>query len=440
MELTKEDLTALETLRRLAREHMIDVTGGKVRRTSSRFCLGVEHGDYNGTELFGVGTDRFIWLTYRPNGTNKVRLFSGNFPNDGRIEYTIGSVPAPRSAAIAETWGRFPYGIDYVLQREGFKLRQGIDGVLFGNIPGGGMSRSASLCINLLLSLFDANGIEVPSLKCQVSSLKTEAPAPPLRTSHLKLQTPLQIVDLAQAVENDYIGSPCGKLDQTMILFAREGMGTHYNPKDRSIEYVPIGTGALDFRIVVLDTGTDRPGLEKATYAVRRRQCEELVGILQKAGFQITCLADVKDEALYRKIMDQFGRTHADLCDRLDYIFHAQQRFYQMMDAWRAGDVETVGAIFRQDGLGLRDDYKISGPELETMCDIVRTVRGVLGERMLGGGDKGASGALVRAESVEAVKQAVDAAYPRSRPAFADKYAAHVCKVVDGVRVYGGLL
>jgi galactokinase len=59
---------------------------------------------------------------------------------------------------------------------------------------------------------------------------------------------------------------------------------------------------------------------------------------------------------------------------------------------------------------------------------------------MLGGGDKGASGALVRAECIEAVKQAVDTAYPRSRPEFADKYAVHVCKVVEGIRVYEGLL
>jgi galactokinase len=414
MELAREDQVAVEKLRQLAQENGIDIAGGKLRRTSSRFCLGVEHGDYNGTELFGVGTDRFIWLAYRPNGTNRVRLFSGNFPGDGIIEYTLGNVPAPKSAAIAETWGRFPYGIDYVLHREGFRLTQGIDGVLFGNIPGGGMSRSASLCINLILSLFDANGIEV--------------------------EKKVQIVDLAQAVENDYIGSPCGKLDQTMVLFAKEGMGTYYNPKDRSIEYVPIGQGAIDFRIMVLDTGTDRPGLEKSTYAVRRRQCEKMVALLQKTGIPLTCLADVKDQGLYDQIKDQFGRSHADLFLRLDYIFHAQQRFYTMLDAWRSGDVQTVGAIFRQDGLGLRDDYKISGPELETMCDIVRGVPGVLGERMLGGGDKGASGALVRAESVEAVKQAVDTAYPRSRPTFANKYATHVCRVVDGVRVYDGLL
>jgi galactokinase len=161
---------------------------------------------------------------------------------------------------------------------------------------------------------------------------------------------------------------------------------------------------------------------------------------LQKAGYDVSCLADVKDQTIYKKIMSEFGKSHPDLCDRLKYIFGAQKRFYKMLDAWKAGDVETVGHIFRQDGIGLRDDYKISGPELETMCDVVRTVPGVLGERMLGGGDKGASGALVRAQSIEAVKQAVDTAYRRSHPDYADRYAVHVCKVVDGVRVYEDLL
>jgi len=397
-------------LKQLAKENGLNIAGGKIRRTSSRFCLGVEHGDYNGTELFGVGTDRFIWLAYKPNGTDKVRLFSGNFPDDGVIEFEIDNVPQPKSPDITDTWGRFPYGVDFILEREGYKLKYGIDGVLYGNIPGGGMSRSASLSLNLILSLCDANSIEI--------------------------ENKMTIVDLAQAVENDYIGSPCGKLDQTMILFSREGMGTYYNPKDRSIEYVPIGKGAIDFRIVVLDTGTERPGLEKSTYAIRRAECEKLVSILQKAGFDVSCLADVKDDATYSKILDRFGKSQPDLCDRLKYIFNAQKRFYKMLDAWKAGDIETVGQIFRQDGIGLRDDYKISGPQLETMCDIMRGVPGVLGERMLGGGDKGASGALVRAESVKAVKQAVDTAYPRSRPEFAGKYAVHVCKVVEGVKVY----
>ena len=225
-----------------------------------------------------------------------------------------------------------------------------------------------------------------------------------------------------------------------MILFAKEGMGTYYNPAKRSVDYVKLGERAEDFRIVVMDTGTERPGLEKSTYKIRRSECEELVDILKKEGYDISCLADIKDEKVYDEIMTKFKEKHAGLCERLKYIFGAQQRFYEMLEAWKSGDIQTVGRIFRTDGVGLRDDYKISGPELETMCDIVRTVPGVLGERMLGGGDKGASGALAKPESVEALRKAVETAYPRSRPDFADKYAVHVCKVVDGVKVFEGLL
>jgi len=405
-----DDRQAFESICELAGQAKIDLKGMKVRRTSSRFCIGVEHGDYNGTELFGVGTDRFIWMAYRPSGSGKMRLYSGNFPGDGVIEFELGQTPAPKSPQIAETWGRFPFGVDYILRREGIALKQGIDAVLYGNIPGGGMSRSASLSLNLILSLLEVNGI--------------------------KIDDGMRIVDLAQAVENDYIGSPCGKLDQIMILFSRESMGTYYNPAKRSIEYIPLGAGAADFRIVSLDTGTVRPGLERSTYKVRRSECEEFVAILQKAGYKLSCLADVKDSSLCDKILKQFGTSNPNHCDRMRYIAGAQQRFYRMLDAWKAGRIEEVGAIFRADGIGLRDQYKISGPELETMCDLVRTVPGVLGERMLGGGDKGASGALVRPAAVAAVEAAVKTGYPRSAPDFADKFAVHICKVVDGVKVF----
>ncbi len=414
MDLTGEGKAAVARIIDLAREHKLDVAGGKVRRTSSRFCLGVEHGDYNGTELFGVGTDRFIWLAYKSNGTNRVRLFSANFADDGVVDFELGKVPEPKSPEIADSWARFPYGVDYILRREGIALAKGIDAVLFGNIPGGGMSRSASLSLNLIASLLDANGIEI--------------------------EDGMRIVDLAQAVENDYIGSPCGKLDQIMVLFARAGMGTHYNPAARTIEYVPLGEGASDFRIMVMDTGTVRPGLEKSTYKVRRAECEQLVALAQKGGFDISCLADVRDEDLCGKVTARFGESHPDLCDRLRYIFAAQNRFYEMMDAWKQGDVEKVGAIFRADGIGLRDDYKISGPELETMCDIARTVEGVLGERMLGGGDKGAAGALVLAESCDELAVAVETGYRRSHPAYADKHAVHTCRVVDGMVILDGVV
>ncbi len=414
MDQTAQDQAAVDHILRLSQETGININGGSIRCTSSRFCLGVEHGDYNGTELFGVGTDRFIWLAYKASDNDRVRLFSGNFPDDGIIEFKLGDVPQPQSAAISETWARFPYGVEYVFRRQGIKLNKGIDAIIYSDIPGGGMSRSASLTLNLILSLLDANQIE--------------------------LEDRFKIVDLAQAVENDYIGSPCGQLDQIMILFAQKNKGVHYDPKNRTIQYVTLGEGADDFRLVVLDTGTQRPGLEKSTYKIRRRECEELVGLIQQAGFDISCLADIKDQALYENIMGRFRENYPDLCRRLTYIFHAQQRFYQMLKAWEYGDIETVGSVFRADGIGLRDDYQISGPELEAMCDIARQVPGVLGERMLGGGDKGAAGALVRPESVETLRGAVETDYPRSYPEYAQQFGIHVCKTVDGVSIYNDWL
>lgn len=403
-----QDDSLRQKLAGLARPHNLNVTGGKIRRTSSRFCFGVEHGDYNGTELFGVGTDRFIWLAYQPNNSGRIRLVSDNFPGDGVVDFQPGQIPPPRAPGIAHTWARFAYGVDFILRRAGFPVPCGFDAVLHGNIPGGGMSRSASLTLNLILTFLEVNRIPV--------------------------KNDLQIIDLAQAVENDYIGSPCGQLDQLMIYFAKAGMGTHYNPKTRAISYVPLGKGAIDFRIVGLDTGTVRPGLEKSTYKIRRAECEELVG-LAGPEFGITCLADVQTDSQYQAIADRFPQ----LAPRLRYIYQAQQRFYKMLEAWKSGSVEDVGRIFRQDGIGLRDDYRISGPELETMCDIARSVSGVLGERMLGGGDKGAAGAIVRADAVEELRNAVKTAYPRSHPEYATKSAVHVCSIVDGVTVLPGI-
>lgn len=393
----------------LAAKAGFSIAGSKIRRSSSRFCLGVEHGDYNGTELFGVGTDRFIWMAFKPNDTGRLRLFSANFEGDGVIDVPLDEIPEP--GTLPDSWARFPLGVAWILRREGYRLKRGMDAVLYGNIPGGGMSRSASLTLNLLISLAEVNAIEFPS--------------------------EMGIVDLAQAVENDYIGSPCGNLDQIMILFAREGMGTHYNPADRSIRHIPLGPGAPDFRIMSLDTGTIRPGLEKSTYKTRHAECRELVELCREP-FGIASLGDVRTEELYRSILAKLSDSHPRLCKRLDYIYHAQLRFVEMLRAWKEGDVATVGAVFRADGIGLRDDYEISGRELETMCDIVRTVPGVLGERMLGGGDKGASGALVLAGSEDAVRAAVETAYPRSHPEYAPGHAVHSCRMVDGIKSLPG--
>jgi len=391
-------------LREAAGRFRLDLEGGTVRRSSSRFCLGIEHGDYNGMELFGVGTDRFIWLAFKTNSIGRIRVHSLNFPDDPSVDFALGEECPAES--VKDSWERFPRGVEAILRREGYSLKKGFDAVLYGNIPGGGMSRSASLTLNLILTLLEVNGI--PD------------------------EGGMRVVDLAQMVENDYIGSPCGKLDQIMIYHAREGMGTYFHPDTAKVDHIPFGGDADSFRIVSLDTGTKRPGLEKSTYRIRRAECDTMKAQLSSA-LGISSLAEISDPAVYEKAVAFLKSSDSPSLPRLKYLREAQSRFQETLSAWRAGDIGKVGANFRADGIGLRDDYRISGKELETMCDIARTVDGVLGERMLGGGDKGASGALIRADAFDTLKAAVERAYPLAHPDFADSFAIHSCRSVDGI-------
>lgn len=382
-----------------------------VRRTSSRLCLSVEHGDYNGTELFGVSVDRFIWCAYRGTDSRSVRLFSASFAHEGLVEFTLNELPPPRSPSINGTWARFPLGVAHVLQESGIPLTRGIEGVIYSEIPGGGMSRSASLSINLILALLDVNG--------------------------RVMDDRLRVAELAQAVENRYIGSPCGIMDQVMILFGRAGTGTLFDPSRQEVSHVALPESAADFRFVMLDTGTARPGLEESTYRIRRQECDELVRLLNRAGLAVRTLAEVSSDQ-YAAIQCGVISVPPRLLPRLTYLHEAQLRFPRLLDAWRRGDMRTVGGIFRHDGIGLRDDYQVSGPELEAMCDIARTVPGVWGERMLGGGDKGASGAVVRADAIPALRDAVGRQYPARCPSYADLWSIHELSLVDGVAMVEG--
>lgn len=375
-----------------------------VRRSSSRFCLGVEHGDYNGTRLLGVGTDRFIWLVHRTVDAPRLRLWSANFPEEGEVELPFEALPAAET--VSGQWARFPAGVLAVLSQAGFELKQGLDILVVGNIPGGGMSRSASLTLNLLETLRAVHGWPV------------EGP----------LQWPL----LAQRVENDFIGSPCGLLDQVMIYHARAEAATLYDPATGEVRHLPLGAAAEPFALVSLDTGTQRHGLERSTYSIRVKECRELAEWLQE-HYGLAQVGAVRDPDVFETVWKALIQHRPLLLKRLKYIYEAQQRFDQMLEAWDTGDIPRLGALFRADGHGLRDDYAISGPELETMCDIARGVEGVYGERMLGGGDKGASGAIVAEDAWPQLEAAVRRGYPRAFPDLAGRFAVHRLNRVKGL-------
>ena len=217
-----------------------------------------------------------------------------------------------------------------------------------------------------------------------------------------------------------------------MIYFAKAGMGTYFNPVNEQVQHFEFGGDIDQYRVVCMDTGTKRAGLEVSTYKIRRQQCDDMNAYLQ-TQLDASLPELFKNESDYRRAEQLIQSKLPEHLPLLRYLFAAQSRISSTIAAWKAGNFGQVGANFRADGIGLRDEYQISGPELETMCDLARTVPGVLGERMLGGGDKGASGALVEKAAVEPLQQVIARAYPISHPQFKHDFEVHVCRLVDGV-------
>ena len=384
----------------------IDVGGGSHWRISSRLCLSVEHGDYNGTDLFGVGIDRFLHVAARPNDSGRIRVFSANAPTAGIVAFDACTPPEAPRATGADDWSAFPIGAAHVLRDHGFGLASGLDAIVWSEIPGGGMSRSAALSIGLLLAF--ANDPDA------------------LLTDRMRLAR------LAQRVENEHTGSPCGILDPLMICHARRNEAVLWHNGSDAPETVAWGGPPDALCMLALDTGRSRKGLQNATYPQRVRECAQILATAQPhVGGE--SLADLVRDNRYERAMAALADSPPQLLARLRYLRGAVLRLPRMIDAFANGDARELGACMRLDGISLRDDYCISGPELEAMCEIVRAQDGAFGERMLGGGDCGTSGAIVDAAHADAILAAVHEEYPRRCPEFAASFATFRCATADGI-------
>lgn len=384
----------------------LDARGDVHWRVSSRLCLSVEHGDYNGTDLFGVGIDRFLHVAARRNQSGRIRIFSANAPDAGIVAFDAKSPPVAPPSFVDDAWPAFPIGAARVLLDEGRAIADGLDVVVWSEIPGGGMSRSAALSIGLLLA-FAHEPAELLSDRMRLSRL-------------------------AQRVENEHAGSPCGILDPLMICHARKDAAVLWRNGNSAPETVAWGGTADALCMLALDTGRSRKGLKDATYPRRVQECAQ---ILATAKLRIggESLADLVRDDRYERAMASLADGPPELRARLRYLRGATSRLPRMVAAFARGDARELGACMRLDGISLRDDYSISGPELEAMCEIVRAQAGSFGERMLGGGDCGTTGAIVDPARADAILAAVRREYPLRCPAHAATFATHRCAVADGI-------
>jgi galactokinase len=307
---------------------------------------------------------------------------------------TIGAAGLPRHARptrITELtpdavtgWAAYPNGVAWVLAEHGFAA--GADLVIAGDVPSGaGLSSSHALQCAVALALLGLAGV-------------TPGDDPTLA----------ELAKWIQRSENDFVGVPTGLLDQTASLCCVEAHALFLDVRSGDQEQIPFDTAAHGLEVVATDTRV-RHSIATSAYGDRRKDCERAADLLG-----VPSLRDAAD----------LDRLPADLIPLARHVVTENARVLRTVSALRAGELERIGDALTESHHSLRDDYRVSCPELDTAVDAALGA-GALGARMTGGGFGGTAIALVPVDRGDEVRTAVSAAF--SERSFA---APHVFSAV----------
>ena len=330
-------------------------------RAPGRVDLMGSHTDYNQGYVMTMTVDRDTWIAAHPREDGVVAVYSLNVAGGG--EFSLDRIERDEEAP----WTNYVRGVADVLRRDGRQLR-GFDALVHSTIPfGSGLSSSAALEMATLVAFQSVSGFELDGVEMAV---------------------------LGQRAENEFVGVPCGILDQYSSAMGRAGSSLLLDCRDLSSRTVPI---AEDIAVVICDTRAAR-NLAGTEYQTRRAQCEEGVRFLRSTHPGILTLRDVSLEA--------FEAQEQDLPDtvakRCRFIIEENQRVLDLAQALPDGDRASLANLFAQSWSGARDLYEISVPAMQLMVDAMLRSPGVIGARQAGAGFGGCMVALVERHAVAA--------------------------------------
>ena len=323
-----------------------------------------EHIDYSEGFVLPFAISDRTFAAIARNNEGLVRIASQQRKN--RI-FTIDIKDvAPGSAG---EWEKYVLGVIWTLG-----ITEGVDILVDGHVPSGaGLSSSAALECSVAVGLNTLFNLG--------KSLEDLARA-------------------TQKAENDYVGMPCGIMDQSVSLMGREGSALLLDCRDLSTESVPFDVASAGLELLIIDTQAHH-ALVDGGYAERRASCESVA-----AKFNIPSMRHLTLEVLEAR-KDEITETEFI---RARHAVTEIARVKDAVNALRANDFTTLGTLINQSHISLRDDYTVSCPELDTAVDVALAA-GALGSRMVGGGFGGSAIALIKADSIHAVKDAIKKAY-----------------------------
>ena len=349
-----------------------------------------EHTDYNGGHVFPCALTIGTYAVARKRTDRKLRFFSVNFERLGIIESSLDDLVPSRSAG----WTNYPKGVMWTFGKRGMEISNGVDILLYGNIPNGsGLSSSASVEVVTGVMLRDLFGFD---------SL-----------------TNIDLALIGQQSENEYNGVNCGIMDQFAVAMGKKDYAIFLDTSDLSYTYAPI---KLDHARIVIASSNKKRGLGDSKYNERRAECEAALAELQKV-VDIKSLGDLTEEAFeqYKDAIKDETRKK-----RAKHAVYENQRTIQAVAALEANDIAKFGQLMNASHVSLRDDYEVTGKELDTLVEEAWKIPGVIGSRMTGAGFGGCTVSIVENDAVENFISKVGEAYKKAIGYAADFYVIDV--------------
>ena len=371
--------------------------GGDIRFYFSpgRVNLIGEHTDYNGGHVFPCALTIGTYGVARKREDRKIRLYSENFSKMGVIETSLDDLVYRDSAG----WTNYPKGIVWTFEEKGYPVEKGFDMLMYGNIPNGsGLSSSASVELLMGIILKDLFGYEDLTM--------------------------INLALIGQYGENNFNGMNCGIMDQFAIAMGKKDHAIFLDTQNLQYEYAPI---RMDGYKIVIAASNKKRRLTDSKYNERRAECEEALKDIQSVR-KIQALGEMTEEE-FEQVKDA---VKDPVCrKRAKHAVYENQRTIQAVKALKNNDLETFGKLMNESHVSLRDDYEVTGKELDTLVEAAWKQDGVIGSRMTGAGFGGCTVSIVKEEAVDAFIKNVGEIYEKEIGYEADFY---VVEIGDGTR------
>ncbi len=360
------------------------------------------HIDHQYGKINGLALDKGIHIAYSPKHNGVVELKSLNFPK--RAQFHVASIPDEKVG----DWADHMRGAAKMLA-EKYPLRMGLSAVIEGTLPVGGLSSSAAVIIAFLSALAKVNNITLGDW---------------------------EIIMMAKAAENKYVGVNCGKLDQSCEVLSRKDHLLYMDCKDDSYELIPLNPAMKPFKIAVLFSGLER-SLATSAYNLRQDECKAAAySLLAYAGMDYGKFIDTRLRDVPADVFEMYkDRLPENFRKRATHYFSEIARAEAGAEAWRKGDLDEYGKLVFASGKSSVENYECGCPELITMYNIMTETEGIYGGRFSGAGFKGCCMALIDPDKAEEIERTVTDRYLKMYPELTGKYSFHLCDSADGVKL-----